>query len=88
VWTDCTIWGTRGEKLAQYIRKGKFVVVSGTLTTREYNGKTYLQLGVNEIDLGPREDNRSEQSSNRRDDERAQSNKSNDAGDADDPLPF
>lgn len=48
---DCDIWGKRGAALAQYIKKGQPVTVVGELTTREYNGKTYLGVRVDHIEL-------------------------------------
>ena len=51
-WFDCSIFGKRAESgLIQYLVKGTQVAVSGDLSTREYNGKTYLQVRVDEIDL-------------------------------------
>lgn len=51
IWYDCAIWGDRAEKLAQYLIKGQSVTVTGTLGTREHDGKTYLTVRVNEIAL-------------------------------------
>ena len=51
LWFDCSIWGQRGEKLAQYLTKGSKVTVSGDFGTREHNGKTYLTLRVNDVAL-------------------------------------
>jgi len=48
---DCSMWGKRGEALAQYLIKGASVTVSGDLGTREYEGKTYLTLRVNDVTL-------------------------------------
>lgn len=48
---DCTLNGKRGEALAKYLTKGSSVTVVGSLSTREFNGKTYLQVSVNEITL-------------------------------------
>lgn len=48
---DCSMWGKRGETLAQYLTKGSSVTVSGDLGTREYEGKTYLTLRVNDVTL-------------------------------------
>lgn len=50
-WVDCNMWGTRGEKVAQYIQKGGKVCVSGELTRREHDGKTYLQINVSDVTL-------------------------------------
>lgn len=51
---DCSIWGKRGETLAEYLTKGSFQVVSGDLGIREHNGKTYLTVRANDVSLGPR----------------------------------
>jgi len=51
IWFDCSLWGKRGEALAQYLTKGTRVVVSGDLGKREYQGKTYLTLRANDVTL-------------------------------------
>lgn len=51
IWFDCALWGGRGEKLAGYITKGTKVAVSGDLSTREHEGKTYLTVRVSEVTL-------------------------------------
>jgi len=51
IWFDCTLWGKRGESLAQYITKGGKVAVSGELSTREYEGKTYLTIRAEQVTL-------------------------------------
>jgi len=51
VWFDCSLWGKRGEALAQYITKGMKVTVSGRPTCREYNGKAYMGVSVDQITL-------------------------------------
>lgn len=58
IWVDCSIWGKQAEgSLPSYLKKGQQVAVSGELSTREHEGKTYLQLRVASIDLiGKRED--------------------------------
>ena len=50
-WVGCSMWGKRGETLAQYLTKGGKVVVSGELQTREHEGKTYLDLNVHDLTL-------------------------------------
>lgn len=50
-WWDVSMFGTRGEKLAPYLTKGSKVTVTGTFSTREHNGKTYLQCKAQEIAL-------------------------------------
>lgn len=51
---DCSIWGKRGETLAEYLTKGSFQVVCGDLGIRQHDGKTYLTIRVNDVSLGPR----------------------------------
>jgi len=51
LWFDVTKWGKGTEKLASFLTKGKQVTVSGELSTREYEGKTYLQLRAEHIKL-------------------------------------
>lgn len=48
---DCSLWGKRGEALAQYLTKGSSVTVSGDFGTREYEGKTYFTVRVNDVTL-------------------------------------
>ncbi len=51
IWFDVTKWGKGTDKLASFLTKGKQVTVSGELSTREYEGKTYLQLRADHIKL-------------------------------------
>lgn len=51
IWFDCSMWGKRGETLAQYLTKGSKVSVSGELSTREHEGKTYLTLKADQVTL-------------------------------------
>lgn len=51
VFFDCSLWGIRGEKVAQYLKKGTKVTVSGDLGKREHEGKTYLTINVSELTL-------------------------------------
>lgn len=63
-WWDVSMFGKRGQSLAQYLTKGARVTVSGRFSTREYEGKTYLQCNANEIALqggGERQPNQGEQ---------------------------
>lgn len=48
-WYDVTSWGKGSEGLARILRKGSKVACSGELSTREHNGKTYLQVRANGI---------------------------------------
>ena len=63
IWFDCNLWGARGEKLAEYLTKGGKVAVSGDLSTREHDGKTYLTIRADQVTLmggGQREERREE----------------------------
>ncbi|MNR04020.1 Single-stranded DNA-binding protein [compost metagenome] len=52
MWLDCAIFGKQAEsRLGDYLVKGQQVAVSGELGTREHEGKVYLTLRVNSIDL-------------------------------------
>lgn len=53
VWLDCSLWGKAAEgRLPEYLVKGQQVAVSGELSTFEAdNGKTYLKLRCNSVDL-------------------------------------
>lgn len=51
IWFDCSLWGKRGETLAQYLTKGSKVAVAGELSTREYDGKTYLTVRADQVTL-------------------------------------
>jgi len=51
IWFDVSIWGKRGSSLAQYLTKGTRVAVAGDLSTREYDGKTYLTVRADQVTL-------------------------------------
>ena len=54
----CSLWGNQGAAIAQYLRKGTPVTVSGEYSEREYDGKQYKELRVNQIELqGSKGDN-------------------------------
>ena len=48
---DASLFGKRGEALAQYLTKGSSVCVSGDLGKREHDGKTYLTIRVENVTL-------------------------------------
>ena len=50
-WFNCSLWGRQGEALAQYLTKGSPVTVIGEYSEREYEGKQYKELRVNQIEL-------------------------------------
>ena len=52
IWVDCALWGKQAESgLVDYLKKGQQVAVSGEMGTREHDGKTYITMRVNSIDL-------------------------------------
>jgi len=66
IWFDCSQWGKRGQSLETMLKKGKEVTVSGDLSTREHEGKTYLTIRVNDVTLqggGERQDKPAKQQS-------------------------
>ena len=84
-WFDVSLWGARGERLAQYLTKGSRVAVAGQLGTREHNGKTYLTVRASEITLmggGQRDGGERADRQDRGDAERRQTS------DLDDEIPF
>lgn len=50
-WLDCTLWGERGSKVAEHIKKGDRLGVTGEIATREHEGKTYVTLNVSDVTL-------------------------------------
>lgn len=48
-WVDVTKWGKGSEGLARILRKGSKVAVSGEMTLREHEGKTYVQCKADHV---------------------------------------
>jgi single-strand DNA-binding protein len=59
IWFRCSLWGKRGESLAQYLTKGSKVAVSGELSIEVYEGKTNLTVKADQVTLlgGGQDDN-------------------------------
>lgn len=52
MWIACALWGKQAEsKLIDYLTKGQQVAITGELSTREHDGKNYLQVRVSTIHL-------------------------------------
>ncbi len=51
LWVDVTRWGDGAKGLANILVKGSRVTVSGELSTREHEGKTYLQIRADHVTL-------------------------------------
>lgn len=61
IWWNCTLFGKRGEALAQYLTKGQSVTVVGSITEREWEKdgvkRKSMDVRVSEIALqGGRKD--------------------------------
>lgn len=51
IWVDVTKWGKGSEGLARTLRKGSRVAVMGEMSTREHEGKTYIQCRADHIKI-------------------------------------
>lgn len=88
MWFECAVWGKRGETLKDLLPKGKEVTVSGDLSTREHDGKTYLTVRVNELTL---QGGKSDTASPRQERQQSYGDQSGGYGggpDLDDEIPF
>jgi single-strand DNA-binding protein len=87
IWWNCTLFGKRGEALAQYLTKGQSVTVVGVVTEREWsdkegNKRKSMDVRVSEIALqGGRKDSEPQE-------ERRQAPKPQQASIDDDEIPF
>lgn len=86
-WFRCSVWGTRASTVEKFYKKGSHVLVTGSLSINEYNGKTQLQIDVSDFDLP---DNRNTNNANST--KRNSNNSFNNGGQSidisDDSLPF
>jgi len=48
-WYDASLWGKRADSLQNYITKGTKLTLQGRPTAREYQGKVYMGIAVNEL---------------------------------------
>lgn len=48
---SCSWFGSRAEKMAQYITKGGKYLVVGEVSQREYQGKQYLEMDVSSLEF-------------------------------------
>ena len=55
IWWNCQIFGKRAESLAQYLKKGQSVTVTGSVSQRTYSKdgveKTTMDIRVNDVAL-------------------------------------
>lgn len=50
-WFRCSIWGKRARTLQQHLLKGVKVVAQGEFSVSEYEGKTQLNVRVNDVEF-------------------------------------
>lgn len=96
-WFTCTVWGKRGEAIAEYLQKGTPVTVFGTLTLREWTNKEGIkqlspEIRIDEITLHGSRDNQGQQSSQQPPQRPTQNQYAQQSGgglaDMDDDIPF
>jgi len=88
IWVACALWGKQAEsKLVDYLVKGQQVALTGEMSTRDHDGKTYVQLRVGSIDLvgGKRDESVPQQS---RPSQQPAANNQNQDEDFSDDIPF
>ena len=86
-WFRCSVWGTRASAVEKFYKKGSHVVVTGSLSINEYNGKTQLQIDVSDFDL-PDNRNTNNANSTKRNSNNLFNNGSQSIDVGDDDLPF
>lgn len=70
-WFNCVMWGERGAKLTEYLKKGSQVVVSGEVTLNTYANKegiekSSLNLNVRDVSFaGSKKEDSSEEPTSR-----------------------
>jgi single-strand DNA-binding protein len=82
-WFRCSLWGDRGEKIAQYLLKGVKVFATGELTIGSYEGKPQYEIRINEIEWERRQADGSQGAAQQRSREPA-----HDAYNPEDDVPF
>lgn len=90
-WFRCVMWGDRGSKLVEYLKKGSAVVVTGEVTMNTYESKKdgveVSSLNLNVRDLSFAEGKKDEGEIDTRTQRKATDSKSANAFD-DDSIPF
>lgn len=87
-WYDCSVWGKRASALEQYVTKGTKLCLRGRPTAREYEGKAYLGITVDDLTFMGRS---GEGGGSRRDDDGEREkpkSRSKPADDLSDEIPF
>lgn len=55
-WFNCVAFSKTGELVSNYIKKGQLVYVEGKTKTNEHEGKRYVSLLVNQVQLLEKKD--------------------------------
>jgi len=84
-WWDVTRWGNGASKLAEMMPKGTKVTVVGEVSTREHDGKTYLQCRADHVTL---QGGRQTDANERRDQRSGGGGQQSFRDDLDDEVPF
>lgn len=63
-WIGCDLWGTRATALSKHLKKGDRVLLRGTLFTRDADGKTWVDMRVDELEFAGDSQGKSASSSN------------------------
>lgn len=87
-WWDVTRWGKGAEGLAGLLSKGAKVTVSGEISTREHEGKTYLQLRADHVTLQGGKQDAGHSRADQREAGQARQEARRIADDLDDDVPF
>jgi single-strand DNA-binding protein len=88
LWFDCSVWGKRGEAIATNVNKGDRLCVTGDFSTREYEGKTYLTVNVNDFSFVGGGKQGGGQSQGEQDGGYGSGGGPNSSGDLDQEIPF
>ncbi len=51
IWVDVTKWGKGSQGLSGILIKGSKVAVTGQMSTREHEGKTYIQCNASDVTI-------------------------------------
>jgi single-strand DNA-binding protein len=51
IWVDVTKWGKGARGLSGLLMKGSKVAVTGQMSTREHEGKTYIQCNASDVTI-------------------------------------
>lgn len=77
-WFSVSIWGGQAKSnFVDYLKKGQMVQVVGELSTREYNGKTYMEVRSYSCSLAGSPSNNQPQQNNSNQNQNNQGNQGN-----------